>query len=490
MPPFSRYACLLVSDVPLAAALRAEPELRGQALAVVDGQEILSGWLHGLTVTQARAIAPNLVTRSVSLEGIVSVQSALIDVALSVTPSVEDTRNGLAFLELAGTEALYPTEKGLLTALDTRLRSVGISDVRMGTAPTRTSAQLAARFRDGGHIVRSRDRELEKFLAPLPLDLLDPPDELSERLTRWGLQRFSDLWKLPSETLGTRLGRAGIELARRAKGKDLKPFRPTPPRLRFEESAQPDYALANLEQLSFLLRGVLDRLARRLQVRGVAVRELLLELTLENHETFARSVPLGAPTTEVPVLLSLVRLTLERNPPGSAVEWVRVTATPGSVETAQLDLFLPPLPAPAELATTLARLEALCGGTDRVGALGVRDTHRPDAKILDSFTTDPRPDKTYGAGFLAPRAAMAFRTWRPPKSVRVWRRAGSPARLELEGQSLRIERAAGPWRLFGEWWGDGRFARDYFDVELSDGGVYRLYENLDESRWFIDGLYD
>ena len=488
MPSASRYACLLVSDVPLAAALRAEPELRSQALAVVDGQEILSGWLHGMTLTQARAIAPNLVTRPVSLEGIASIQNALIDVALSVTPRVEDVRSGLAFLELAGTEVLYPTEKGLLTALDTRLRSVGIFDVRSGTAPTRTASQLAARFRDGGHIVRARD--LQKFLAPLPLDLLDPSDELSERLTHWGLQRLSDLWKLPNDTLGTRLGRAGVELARRARGADLKPFKPTPPRLRFEESAQPEYPLGNLEQLSFLLRGVLDRLARRLQVRGIAIRELLLELTLENHETFARSVPLGAPTTEVSVLLSLVRLTLERDPPSAAVELVRVTATPGNIETAQLDLFLPPLPAPAELATTVARLEALCGGTDRVGALGVRDTHRPDAGTLDSFATDARPGDIYGNRVLAPRAAMALRSWRPPAPVRVCRRAGSPARLELRGKTLRVERAAGPWRLFGEWWGDGRFARDYFDVELSDGGVYRLYENLDEARWFIDGLYD
>ena len=32
---------------------------------------------------------------------------------------------------------------------------------------------------------------------------------------------------------------------------------------------------------------------------------------------------------------------------------LRLIATPGSLETAQLDLFLPPLPAPAELAVTV-----------------------------------------------------------------------------------------------------------------------------------------
>ncbi len=51
-------------------------------------------------------------------------------------------------------------------------------------------------------------------------------------------------------------------------------------------------------------------------------------------------------------------------------------------------------------------------------------------------------------------------------------------------------RRAGPWRLFGEWWGEGCFARDYFDVELTDGGIYRLYQNLEDGGWFLDGVYD
>ena len=53
-----------------------------------------------------------------------------------------------------------------------------------------------------------------------------------------------------------------------------------------------------------------------------------------------------------------------------------------------------------------------------------------------------------------------------------------------------MRNAAGPWRIFGEWWGESRFARDYWDVELSDGGVYRLYHNLPDDSWFVDGVYD
>ena len=483
----SRFACLRIPDMPLAAALRAEPELAGQPLAILADDTIVSGWLRGLTATQARAAVPELVTRPVCLEALASAQAALVDVALSVTSRVEDAGGGTAHLDLVGSEALFPTERGLLTALEHRLAGVGLASARLGTGPTRTVAELAARLGTGGHIVRRA--EARAFLAPLPLDLLEPPDEVFDRLSRWGVRTLGDLWRLPRASLGTRLGEDGVALARRARGQDLRPFRPAPPRLRFCESAEPGYPVANLEALSFTLRAVLDRLTRRLRVRALAVRELLLELGLESGATYARSVPLGAPTLETAVLLSLVRLALERDPPGEPVELLRATATPGSVETAQLDLFLPPLPAPAELAVTVGRLEALCGGQERVGAPDVRDTHLPDAAELRQFVTK-RPPSEASEPVLSARSPMALRALRPPRPVRVRERDERPAQVALEGKSLAVLRAAGPWRLFGEWWGDACFARDYFDVELADGGVYRLYRNLREASWFVDGIYD
>ncbi len=481
-----RYACLLIPDLTLSAALRTEPELSGRPLAVVDEDTIVSGWLRGLTIAQARAVVPDLVVRPVSLRGLESTAAALLDVALSVTPGIEGAAPGVAYLDLDGTGALFPSERGLLTALETRLADVGLASVRSGIGPTRTVAYLAARHDGGGHVVRSS--ETRAFLAPLPLDLLDPSDELCERLTRWGLRTLGELARIPRPALGTRLGEEGVRLARRARGQDLMPFRPVPPRLRFEESAEPGYPVADLEALAFTLRAVLGRLTRRLRVRGLAVRELLLELTLESGRRFTRTISLGAPTVEVSVLTSLVRLALEKDSPAAPVEQLRITATPGSVESAQLDLFLPPLPAPAELAVTVARLEALCG-SDRVGAPGVADTHRPDAARVKAFSTRARAASLARDAPL-PQAAMALRALRPPRSVRVRERDGVPVRLEQDGRSHRVLRCAGPWRLFGEWWGDSRFARDYFDVELSDGGVYRLYHSLQNDTWFLDGLYD
>ncbi len=538
-----RFACLALADLPLAAALRAEPELGAKRVAIVESRErqaraaqspsIVAGFYRGLTVAQARAVEPELLVRAFSLEGMRSAEQALVDVARSVSPRVMSAAAGLVFIDLAGTQALFPTERGLMTALETRLTDVGLAvggggpaSVRLGIGPTRTVAELAARHREGGRILDAS--AAASFLVPLPLDLLEPPTELADRLTHWGVRTLGQLARISRDALGARLGEAGVRLARRANGLDLAPFRQHPEIVRFEEGAESEWAIANLEPLAFFLRAIFERLVRRVRLRGLALRRLRLELALESGAVAVRELGFAAPTLETHVLLALARLELERDPPPEGVLAVRVIATPDSVETAQLDLFLPPLPSPGELAVTIARIESLCGA-GHVGAPHVEDTHQQDAAALAEFklaherrrerATDPSKE-------LSPRSVLAMRALRPPRPVRVYGASRGEAAARSEAQpsegaggarpsarraplgggdppvyvSLqlqtpdteggRVRNAAGPWRLFGEWWGEGRFARDYWDVELSDGGVYRLYHDLANDSWYADGIYD
>jgi hypothetical protein len=50
--------------------------------------------------------------------------------------------------------------------------------------------------------------------------------------------------------------------------------------------------------------------------------------------------------------------------------------------------------------------------------------------------------------------------------------------------------AAGPWTVEDGWWGDQPVERDYWDVELSGGGLYRIYRDRTNGDWFADGMYD
>jgi len=49
---------------------------------------------------------------------------------------------------------------------------------------------------------------------------------------------------------------------------------------------------------------------------------------------------------------------------------------------------------------------------------------------------------------------------------------------------------AGPWRTSGDWWMTASWARDEWDVALSDGAVYRIFCDRDRDAWFVDAIVD
>ena len=85
-------------------------------------------------------------------------------------------------------------------------------------------------------------------------------------------------------------------------------------------------------------------------------------------------------------------------------------------------------------------------------------------------------------------ASVQVHAVRPPVKVEVTESRGRPLRLFSDRFRGRVMQLAGPWRLEGGWWLARRINRDYYEVELSDGGIYRLYLDRDRRNWFIDGI--
>src|SRR6184192_4151332 len=184
-----RIACLLVPDLPIAAACRADPDLAGLPLALSEGSGPHAGVVaasraagaRGVqagrhTVAQARAIAADLVVRPRDEAAERSAVRALVDVAASLASRIEAAADGAVFLDAAGATHVVPGEAGLATALVARAARVG----------------LAARAALHGDEVVPAGTELG-FLAPLPLARLAPPSEIAATLERWGIRRLGDL---------------------------------------------------------------------------------------------------------------------------------------------------------------------------------------------------------------------------------------------------------------------------------------------------------
>src|SRR6266404_1292317 len=320
-----RIACLLVPDLPIAAAFRADPDLAGRPLALSAGTGTHApivaaaaaararGVHAGHTVAQARAIAADLVVRPRDETAERSAVRALVDVAASLASRIEAATDGAVFLDAAGAAHLVPSEAGLATALVARAARVGLA-ARAAVGGSMTVARLAALHATE---VVPPGTELG-FLAPLPLACLAPPPAIAATLERWGIRRLGDLARLPVAEVATRLGPAGAALVRAARGEDERPLAPQPLGGAVEEAIDLEYALDALEPLIFVLRGLVERAVARVGLEGIGIARLGLALGLEDRSRDERAVPLAAPrseehTSELQSLAYLVcRLLLEK----------------------------------------------------------------------------------------------------------------------------------------------------------------------------------
>jgi protein ImuB len=518
----SRIACILIPDLPIAAMLRSYPELRERPLALsanpaphaeliaVSPQAAAAGVRVGMTAAQARAIVPELPIARRSPPAERSAFDALLDAAESVSPLVEAGAPDRAWLDLGGLARLFhpgqhsdpdhaldgsasgDAETAIAAELIGRARRVGL-EAAVGIGASKEVAYLAACC--GGMRVIAPGLERD-FLDWLPLEVLDlgraPGRDLEQILARWGIRRLGDLARLDPRAVASRLGADGLELVRLARGERLAPFVPRRQDETFSDKLELEYGVEHLEPLGFLIRPMLERTLDRLGLRGLVAGDISLEFGLADRSRDQRRVAIAAATLDVRALLTLVMLNIETAPPAAAVEAIAISVEARAPRPAQSDLFTPPTPVPGRLETTLTRLAALCG-PDRVGMLGPQDSWRPEAMHLLAFA--PAPPAAVAA--QPPPSAgnltrLTIRAIRPAEEVEVLCDRGTPEFVRGQRLAARVVSIAGPWRREGEWWhgAERALARDYYDLALGDGAVYRAFCDRHSGRWFVDGIYD
>src|SRR5262249_30005419 len=194
-----RIACILVSNFPIAAVVRADQALADTALVISDRQtahaevQFVSdkaralGVRVGMTLAQARAATSELVALPRRTASEHSAHEALIDVAESIAPIVEPGEPGCVWVDLAGLGRVYESEDTIASELALRVRRVGM-EAAIGIAASKEVAHLAARCGGTRIIPSERTRE---FLDWLPLDVLGLDaiggGDLGATLARWGL---------------------------------------------------------------------------------------------------------------------------------------------------------------------------------------------------------------------------------------------------------------------------------------------------------------
>jgi protein ImuB len=209
----------------------------------------------------------------------------------SIAPGVEITRPGLAAIGAQGPTRYFGGEPGVLRELSRAVvREVaGVEvDLSIGVADGAFAAVQAARR---ALIVAPGDSPA--FLAPLPIDSLDPSGDtevaaLIDLLRRLGLITLGQFAALPPRDVLARFGPAGAWAHRQAGGHDDRPLSARRPPVEFSAEVDFEPALERVDAIAFSSRELSERFIGDLAAHGLACTCLELQASTENGEETVR----------------------------------------------------------------------------------------------------------------------------------------------------------------------------------------------------------
>src|ERR1700723_1454668 len=545
------FASIYVPQFMVQAVMRAEPQLRSGALALVDGTPPLVRGMAKSQVTQFLGV--EIRHRSPSQEA--AAHAALLDLGWSISPRIENTAADTVVLDLAGLNSLFGSDEEIAQDLSRRALGLGIA-INVAVASHIEVAIHAARGFAGVTVIPSGEES--RRLGVLPVYVLFPSEQSLETLDRWGIKNCQDLAALPLLDLSERLGQEGVRLHELARGAFARSLVLAEPGLNFREELELDTAEEELEPISFLLGRLLDQLCARLQARSLAATAIHLRFDL--GDIFERdpeiiktnSPPGGEPkiyrkVLTLPVamrdskmLLKLLRLHLQSDPPAGSIVKITLVAEPSRRRAAQSGLFVPSNPDPEKLELTVARLAKLVGSAN-IGSPELVDTHRPDGFRMGRFKPPTNEEGTRrksktgaelataeaptnesankseheSANELPSRRSMVgFRIFRPRLPATIELRDGIPSRVFFRGVYGSVIAASGPWRTSGDWWREDSWLQDEWDIEVrmnsssakiihtrtgfsalasnpqqqaAPNGTYCIYFDAAAQNWFVRG---
>ena len=287
----------MIPRFPLACELGARPDLTGRPSAVV--REDGSVWacsaaaeMFGVGPEQPLREAMGRCPDLVVFEGRPALyrarSEAILDALEAIAFAVEPGVEGSAFADVDGLEGCYGSREALAAAL--LACAPAVLQPRLGIAPAKFPALVAARRAAPGGFLNVGEGQLADFLAGQPVGMLPVPEEVLRRLRLLGIETLGALSELPRAALAAQFGPAGALAWELARGEDRSPLQPRRKLERVVEELAFDSPLASREALLVAAEQALGRALRQPLLRGRAIRQAVLRTETERGACWERTV--------------------------------------------------------------------------------------------------------------------------------------------------------------------------------------------------------
>jgi DNA polymerase-4 len=343
---------------------RDHPELRGKPIAVggAGARGVVSaasyearvfGVHSAMPSFEARERCPDLVFVHGDMGRYTRESKRVFEIFRDFSPSVEGLSLDEAFLDLTGSERLMGPAREVGERLRARVRSDLDLPISVGIGPVKMVAKIASGAAKPDGLCEVRPGEVRAFLDPLPVRAIWGVGAIGEqRLQAAGFLTLGDLARPEAHSrLEQRFGDWGLQIARLARGLDVREIEPYREAVSYSEENTFARDVSDHELLESTILTHAESVARRLRRDGVCARTVVLKWKEarrvapgpRGYPLHTRRVTLADPTDDGDRIAREARGLLSRAALSEPVRLIGVGCTNVTPErSAQLSLFATP----------------------------------------------------------------------------------------------------------------------------------------------------
>jgi DNA polymerase-4 len=215
-----------------------------------------------------------------------------------LTPLVEPISIDEAFMDLSGTEQVHKAPPALaLATLQKRIEDTMGITVSIGLSFNKFLAKIASDMRKPRGYAVIGQAEAVGFLADKPVGLIwGVGKAMQARLAADGLRTIGALQRMDAADLGRRYGSMGLRLARLSRAEDSRTVEPRGEAKSVSAETTFGEDIADAHELKAILRGLAEKVSRRLKRAEMAGVTVTLKLKSRDFKTRTRSRQLRDPT--------------------------------------------------------------------------------------------------------------------------------------------------------------------------------------------------
>ncbi len=353
----SRQAlCLWLPTFELRLELVRTPELDTTSVALLSPGEGVrrtlwqvsergaeAGARPGQLVSQAISLCPSLTLLEPDPGHYDAAQEEMVEALMDLSPVVEPAGRGRVFLGMDGMERLHgPPSRQVRAALQALLRIFPralVATTRVGRAPGKFGAWVAAARSRPGRPVLISEGELPPFLAACPVSVLPVDPLMIQRLERLGIATLKELIALPEPALVGQFGTQGRKAREWSTGRRLDPVRPLHRPQPIRVSLDFPSPVGRTETLHGALDRLLEKALSRPARRGRSIQGVRLRALLEGGGSWSVEAILREPGARREALAFPLRGKMTLSPPPRAVEGLAVELFQFGPATSQPGFF-------------------------------------------------------------------------------------------------------------------------------------------------------